>query len=169
MVRFTKATTTKEFCYWDTVTEAWQEAHPQRLWRDHNDAVNVALFRRWLAKDRVKRLLKTDLFDEAFSEGLYPLLASRAQCLFGVDISPPLVQAAWSRHPDLSATCADVRRLPFAYGMFDVIVSNSTLDHFETWDDLVTTLHELCRVLRQGGELLLTLDNPSNRALKWLV
>ena len=154
--------TTKAVRYWDTVAEAWQEAHPQELWRVYSDAVNVALFSRWMPEDGVKRVLKTDLFDEAVGEGLYPLLASRAQCVFSIDVSSLLVQAACSRHHGLRATRADVRRLPFADGAFDVIVSNSTLDHFAALDDLVIGLRDLHRVLRPGGELLLTLDNLAN-------
>jgi ubiquinone/menaquinone biosynthesis C-methylase UbiE len=59
-------------------------------------------------------------------------------------------------------TWADVRHLPFANNMFDVIVSNSTLDHFKSLDEIVASLHELYRVLQVGGQLLLTLDNLAN-------
>ena len=65
----------------------------------------------------------------------------------------------------LARVGADVRRLPFGDGAFDVIVSNSTLDHFETARDLRQALGELARVLRPGGELLLTLDNMANPVL----
>ena len=38
----------------------------------------------------------------------------------------------------------------------------STLDHFRSHSEIVTSLRELLRVLRPGGQLLLTLDNPAN-------
>lgn len=79
-----------------------------------------------------------------------------------MDISSLTVQAAKSRHNGLQATAADVRLLPFADGTFDVIVSNSTLDHFESQDEIVISLRELYRVLRVDGQLLLTLDNLAN-------
>jgi ubiquinone/menaquinone biosynthesis C-methylase UbiE len=66
------------------------------------------------------------------------------------------------RYPDLYTVGADVRDLPFANGTFDGIVSNSTLDHFESLDDLSGSLQELFRVLRPGGQMILTLDNLSN-------
>lgn len=154
--------TTEETCYWDAINRAWQSTTPHRLWRTHSDAVNIALLTRWLPDQRVKHLLKTDLFDEACSDGLYPLLASRAQSVIGVDISISTLHAAQSRHPTLQATWADVRHLPFANNMFDVIVSTSTLDHFELLDEIVASLHELYRVLQVGGQLLLTLDNLAN-------
>ncbi len=154
--------TGKEARYWDTLAGAWQKTHRQTLWRVHSDAVNVALLARWLPAGRVKRLLKTDLFDEAFSDGIYPLLRSRAHCVVGMDLSALSLTAAVLRHTGLQATWADVRHLPFADGAFDVIVSNSTLDHFESLDEMVASLYELCRVLRAGGQLLLTLDNLAN-------
>jgi SAM-dependent methyltransferase len=55
-----------------------------------------------------------------------------------------------------------VRRLPFASGSFDVVVSNSTLDHFSTSHEIVDGLREFWRVLRSSGQLVLTLDNLAN-------
>ena len=107
-------------------------------------------------------LLKTDLFDEAVSEGLYSLLASRARQVYGMDLSAGILRIAWSRHAGLKSFVADVGSLPFNDSTFDVVVSNSTLDHFETHEEIVTSLRELYRVLRPAGRLLLTLDNLAN-------
>jgi hypothetical protein len=41
-------------------------------------------------------------------------------------------------------------------------VSTSTLDHFESLDEMVTSLHDLYRVREVDGRLLLTLDNLAN-------
>jgi len=152
----------KETRYWDEVGEVWRRTRPQPLWRAHSDAVNTAWLARWLPNARVARLLKTDLFDEALSDGLYPQLAQCGHCIVGIDISASIVGAAWSRYPRLQVAMADVRRLPFASNSFDVVVSNSTLDHFRTSHDIVVGLRELWRVLRVGGRLLLTLDNLAN-------
>ncbi|MER3446060.1 MAG: hypothetical protein C4291_04135, partial [Candidatus Dadabacteria bacterium] len=148
--------------YWDRVAKTWQETGPQTLWRAYNDAVNTTVFASWLPPDRVENLLKTDLFDESLGDGLYPLMVMRAKNVFGIDISVLTIQAAKSRHRGLQVTGADARCLPFADGIFDVIISNSTLDHFELSDEVVASLKELYRVLRVGGQLLLTLDNLSN-------
>ena len=80
----------------------------------------------------------------------------------GIDLSVTITTAARDRYPNLHATAADVRRLPFADSAFDVVVSNSTLDHFATRDDVVAGLRELTRILRRRGELVLTMDNPAN-------
>lgn len=148
--------------HWEAIARSWQTAHPQRLWRAHSDAVNEALFARWLPETSVSRLLKTDVFDEAVSHGLYPLLAARARTVVGIDIAFLTLRSAQSRCPGLRATRGDVRLLPFADASFDVVVSNSTLDHFDSLDDVRVSLRELHRVLRGGGRLLLTMDNPVN-------
>ena len=46
---------------------------------------------------------------------------------------------------------ADVRRLPLADNRVDVVLSNSTLDHFDTEQEIEESLHELARVLKPGG------------------
>jgi SAM-dependent methyltransferase len=151
--------------YWDMVSRIWQHKRPQRLWRTHSDAVNTLLLSHWLPAAGAERLLKTDLFDEAWSKGLYPLLSSCAKTVIGIDVSALCPHAARSRYNGLRAIRADVRRLPFLDGAFDILVSNSTLDHFESHEEIITSLRELHRVLRPGGQLLVTLDNVANPAV----
>ena len=80
----------------------------------------------------------------------------------GIDVSPAIVADAVARNPGLEAVVADVRSLPFAEASFDVVFSGSTLDSFESSADSQVALGELCRVLRPGLTLILTLDNPVN-------
>lgn len=148
--------------YWDSVAITWQKQQPKTLWRSYNDAINYRLFEHWLPTERVECILKTDLFDESLGDGLCPLVASRAKNIVGIDVSVLTAQTARSRHPLLRIKVANVRHLPFADNTFDVIISNSTLDHFKSEDEMVAALHELHRVLRVGGHLLITLDNLTN-------
>jgi SAM-dependent methyltransferase len=59
-----------------------------------------------------------------------------------------------------------VRRLPFRTGSFDGVLSTSTLDHFDDAREITRSLVELRRVLRDGGVLVLTLDNPGNPLIR---
>jgi len=129
--------------------------------RLYSDAVNDSLLQRWLPA-RSARLLKTDLFDEAVADGLYPLLRERAEEVVGIDVSEDVIAAARARYPDLRGERADVRRLPFADGAFDVVVSISTLDHLSSLAEIEAAVGELYRVLRPGGRLIVTLDNLLN-------
>jgi SAM-dependent methyltransferase len=128
--------------------------------------VNARLLDRWLpAGVHFDRILKTDAFDEASGDGLFPHLAARATQVVEIDISHVTLLAARQRHPELRGIDADVRSLPFCENAFDAIVSNSTLDHFATLAELEAAIGELFRVLRPGGTLVLTLDNPTNPAV----
>ena len=147
---------------WETLAGDWGRRRPQTLWRTYCDLAHSALIERWMPERRVDRVLKTDLFDEVVTEGLYPVLARRSRHVIGMDVAASAAAQATARHPRLSALAADARRLPFADRSFDAIISNSTLDHFATLDDMVVALRELARITQPGGTLVLTLDNLSN-------
>jgi SAM-dependent methyltransferase len=148
--------------YWDAVGVS-SKKHAQTVWRAHSDAVNSAWLEPRLSRRALNRLLKTDLFDEALAGGLFPLLSAHAEHVVGVDVAVSTLTRAGARYGQLRSAGADVRSLPFAGEAFDGIVSNSTLDHFASTDDIATSLAELHRVLRPGGQLLLTLDNLATR------
>ena len=83
------------------------------------------------------------------------------------DISLDLIRVAHEHAVELGCAgaayaAADARHLPFADDVFDLIVSDSTLDHFQQTSDIHLSLRELGRVLRPGGTLIVSLDNPRN-------
>ncbi len=154
---------TKSAAYWDTVARRWASQRPQQLWRHFCDLLNGRVFAPWLDECNGGLILKTDLFDEATSgEGLYPLLSADGRSVVGMDLSVATAVRAGYRQAGLAGVGGDVRGLPFADGSFDVVVSNSTLDHMDSLDDVAAALRELYRVLKPGGRLLLTLDNLAN-------
>lgn len=148
--------------YWDTVLKNWKDKFPESQLRVDSDLINISLLETWQPAHQVELLLKTDLFDEAVSEGLYPLLESKAKRVVVMDVSFFSYKAASSRYNNLKGTVADVRCLPFKDSTFDLIVSNSTLDHFESRVEIITSLYEIHRVLLPSGQLILTMDNLAN-------
>ncbi len=147
---------------WEGLVAPLLREPAEALWRAHCDAVNAELIARWLPRETCGHLLKTDLYDEAMGEGLYPLLGLHAQHVIAVDLAGSVVAAALARYPQLLAAQADVRRLPFDRESLEIVVSNSTLDHFESRQDIGAALRELHRVMKPGGLLLLTMDNLTN-------
>jgi SAM-dependent methyltransferase/GNAT superfamily N-acetyltransferase len=151
---------------WEEVASSWEHERGAVAVRAYSDAVNGALLERWLPT-RIGTVLKTDLFDEATADGLVGLLLARAERVVGIDVAPSIVKAAGVRNPGLEAAVADVQELPFDDGSIDVVVSNSTLDHFASLAEIDRALLELARVLRPGGLLIVTLDNDANPVI-WL-
>jgi len=107
-------------------------------------------------------LLKTDLFDEAVGRGLYPELARHGAEVYGIDVSAVAVSAATRRYDQLEGRVGDVLAIPFDDECFDVVVSNSTLDHFGSHAQLRLGVAELRRVMVRPGRLIITLDNRLN-------
>lgn len=146
---------------WDRVGAEWADQQPQRLWRMHSDLVARALIRRWF-RPPLSAVLKTDLFDEAVGEGNLSALESLTDEIHGIDIAASVVEAAGRRCQRLQAKVADVRELPYPDRRFDGVLSLSTLDHFDDGSDITRSFREIRRVLKPGGQLVLTLDNPLN-------
>ncbi|ARF83147.1 methyltransferase domain-containing protein [Kitasatospora aureofaciens] len=94
-------------------------------------------------------------------------LAALGHAVTGTDLSPVAVARAAAeaagRGLRLPAAAADMRRLPFPDGRFDVVVcADNALPHLLTAEDVRAALGEMRRVLRPGG-LLLVSTRPYDR------
>jgi SAM-dependent methyltransferase len=147
--------------YWDGATATFRSV-TGGSWRRHCDALYRQLLDGWLVPAGARRALKTDLFDEAVGEGLCSELERFAYSVHGVDVAGSVAADARAGHADVLVTQADVRQLPYPDGAFELVVSNSTLDHFEQRDDIAVALRELFRVTAVGGTLVVSLDNLAN-------
>src|ERR1700761_931062 len=90
---------------------------------------NLSLLRGWLPDCIPKRLLKTDLFEEAHGEdSLWADLLDDATQVIGMDVALSTVRKAIERRSAGSARflTADARSLPFCNESIDLIFSNST-------------------------------------------
>ena len=148
------------YAYWEGVGEEWVERRDDRLWRCCSDAVHLEWLDRVASEMRPGRVLKTDLFDEAFGPGLLEWFGGRGVQVTGCDLAHSTARSARLHRQGGQAVIADVRVLPFRAGTFDCVLSNSTLDHFVEKGEVVRSLAEVALVLKPGGRLLLTMDNP---------
>jgi SAM-dependent methyltransferase len=154
--------------YWDSIVSKSSGEDRQDLWRAHMKELYEGLTDRWRAKEKPGRILKTDLYEEAVSRhNLMPALACWCDHMVGTDLSFETARAAKQRMGDEWAGCrsivvSDVRNQAFKSNAFDEILSNSTLDHFQDRKHILQSLGELRRILKPGGVLIITLDNPWN-------
>ena len=142
-------------------------------------AVHLELIDRWIA-GVPRLLLKTDLFEEAYgSDQLLPDLRSRCGMAIGLDISAETVRRARAHMKPRECDgllvsdllVSDLRRLAVPSDSVDLVISNSSLDHFRSEAEVRAALAELARILRPGGQLIVTADNPVNPLywpLRWL-
>ena len=118
-------------------------------------------------------VLKTDVFEEAYGDDrIFHDLFPDMRLGIGIDIDAKTVNAAVRRGAGaFEAFVCDVRRMALPDASVDVVVSPSTLDHFDSKRDIANSLDEISRVVRPGGIVIVTLDNPRNPLyliLKWL-
>ena len=155
--------------HWDHVARGWSvKGYSNELLAEHKRKTYLKLVKRWSNVLNCQRILKTDLFAEAF--GLEQFLLDIAQAndnIVGIDISREITlrankQAMGHGEDTIKYLCCDVRQLPFRGNSFDLVISDSSLDHFHLGIDIITALKELGRVLQPGGILILTLDNKSS-------
>lgn len=115
-----------------------------------------------------KRVLKTDLWDEARNTRILQWVQRQGAEVVGVDISDPVVRMARAEFAGapLRAVNADVRALPFSDGSFDAIYSMGTIEHFPETEDAV---RELFRVLKPGGRAIVGVPNRHDPFLRPLM
>jgi len=155
----------------DRSTPNW---YLDRLVADQKRAQHQRLIRRWTADTKPQSLLKTDVFEEAHGgdQILFDLLQG-VPTTIGMDVALPTVAKAQQRctSPRISFYVGDARGLPLRDSSIDLVLSTSTLDHFETRDEFRRSLAEIARIIRPGGELIITLDNAYNPwyyPLRWV-
>jgi SAM-dependent methyltransferase len=155
-------------------TREWQAAwkpHVDNAWFSYQDDTYMAWWRSrgpLSGRDDRLRVLKTDAFEEAC--GLPALTGIRASLdLTLMDVSPLILRhadEACSREGEAPGCSTDVRALGFRSGAFDLVYSPSTLDQLADARGISAALREFHRVLRPGGRLLVSLDNPANPILR---
>ena len=151
--------------HWNRVGEDWSTARQRNpVLARHKRHVYTELLNAWLGDIPPSRALKTDMFAEAFNDEEFVSGLSWSQRMVGIDISRTILQCARKR-PQIGAlyghVACDVTSLPFRDGSFDLVISDSTLDHFGTEAEIHSALAEIVRVLSPGGRLILSIDNPA--------
>jgi SAM-dependent methyltransferase len=131
---------------WEYASEERQArrdaAYRQLVEGNHAEDVAFAA----VAERAPRRVLDAGCGTGEFAERLRSELGADVRA---VDLSARMV--ALTRQRGVEAQVADVQRLPFADGEFDVVVANWVLYHVE---DLELGVTELARVLRPGGALV---------------
>lgn len=127
-----------------------------------------ALLERFLPALEGRRLLKTDLWDEAKNTEILRWAATRGARPVGIDIALDIVREARAvlgpHRPALAV--ADVRAIPLADDSVDLVYSMGTIEHFPEY---AVAVREIFRVLRPGGTAIVGVPNKLDPFLRPLM
>jgi len=99
-----------------------------------------------------------DTLDAACGTGRYSLfLKSLGHRVTGVDISEDMLQLARKKDKTIRFMRGDLNALPFADGLFDLVVCGLAL-HYA--DNLKSTINELARIVHPGGHIVISVVHP---------
>ncbi len=119
-------------------------------------ACEQGVFRRFAPGLAGKRVFKTDLWDEAKNTRILRWVADQGAEVYGLDISLAMVRQAREAFRGSPARRgfigSDLRRVGFRSGVFDVVYSMGTIEHFPEYREAVA---ECFRVLKPGGTVIM--------------
>jgi ubiquinone/menaquinone biosynthesis C-methylase UbiE len=117
-----------------------------------------------------KKILKTDLWDEAKNTRILKYAADKKAEVYGIDISIEILkkaQAPFEEGPARSRfIVSDVRAIAFADGSFDALYSMGTIEHFL---EVPQAVAECYRVLRKGAVAVIGVPNACDPFLRPLM
>ena len=142
------------------------EAKSTRYYRECEER----LFREYFPDLAGRRILKTDLWDEAKNTKILRYAADAGAEVYGIDISIEILRGAEEAFRDSPGRrgfiVSDVRAVAFAEGVFDGIYSMGTIEHFKEHRQAI---RECFRVLRKGGVAVMGVPNARDPFLRPLL
>jgi len=130
----------------------------------------IALIEHAVGDLRGQRVLKLDLWNEAFNTRILDWMRSRGAKVTGLDLSRVVAHRArrnaLAKGQPLPLLRADIRELPFPSGSFDVVYTMGTIEHI---DEYPQSLREIQRVLKPGGWAIVGVPHKWNLFLRPLM
>jgi SAM-dependent methyltransferase len=146
---------------WDRIAASVRDFHGAPSTQYYRRC-EIALLERSVGSLRGKRVLKLDLWNEAFNTRILDWMREQGAEVVGLDISRVVAFRA-RRNASRSLgnnngghapalLRADIRELPFAAGSFDVVYTMGTIEHIDEYREAIREVH---RVLKPGGRAVI--------------
>ena len=128
------------------------------------------LYKKYFSEIQGKRILKTDLWDEAKNTRILKWAAEQKADVYGIDISTSILNEA--REPFAQArlkygfVISDLRKIGIGDESFDFLYSMGTIEHFPEYRQAIK---ECYRVLRRKGVAIVGVPNKCDPFLRPLM
>jgi len=156
--------------HWDALAGTMVDLFPAASTQYYRRCEEM-LIRRTIGDLHGKKVLKLDLWNEAFNTRILHWMRDEGATTFGIDVSS--VITARARHNGLGE-CAgalhlaqsDIRHLPFQDESFDFVYTMGTIEHIDEYE---LALREVHRVLKVGGRAVIGVPHKWNIFLRPLL
>ena len=115
-----------------------------------------------------RRMLKLDLWNEAFNTRILDWMRAQGAEAYGLDWSSVVAHRARRNGGRLrpGLVRADIFELPYRAGTFDFVYTMGTIEHTDLYAEAVAEVH---RVLRPGGKAIIGVPNKFDPFLRPLL
>jgi SAM-dependent methyltransferase len=86
----------------------------------------------------------------------YPFFKEKGVNYVGIDNSEKLIDIAKKKYPEAEFRIGDALELPFASGVFDLVISMAVLHHIPSKEYRKKFFQETWRILKPGGRLIVS-------------
>lgn len=123
---------------------------------------NILFWNEFIEKPATFSLLKNikgkRILDLGCGSGIHArLMKNRGADVYGIDISPKMIEIAKANTRGVDFRVGSAYRLPYKSKYFDIVVSSYVVEHFEKLD---AAFREVKRVLKKKGLFIFSIGNP---------
>lgn len=130
----------------------------------------IVLIQRFFGPLKGKRVLKLDLWNEAFNTRILHWIRSQGAEAFGLDFSHVVTSRAHQNSQAMEAppflVQSDIRDLPFESNSLDFVYTMGTIEHIDEYEK---ALQEIQRILKVGGKTIIGVPHKWNIFLRPLL
>ncbi len=136
---------------YDNLAKTYHEKRKEGTF--YNEFLEMPATLSFLKKVKNKRVL-----DLGCGTGIYTKILKRLGAkVFGVDISPKMLEIAKSEVKGVEFKLGSVYSLPYKSNYFDIVLASLVVHYFENLDK---AFKEINRVLKKNGVFIFSTDNP---------
>jgi len=151
---------------WDRLAERMPDLSPAASTGYYRRS-EIALLRRAMGSFAGKRVLKLDLWNDAFNTRILHWMEDQGAEVYGLDVSGVIAgrsaRNARREGRRLHLLQADIREIPFPAECFDFVYTMGTIEHIEEYRDSIREIH---RVLKPGGRAVIGVPHRWNIFLR---
>lgn len=136
---------------YDRIAVMWDKKRKEKvIYNDYNEVPATLSF--------LRNIRKKKILDLGCGSGIYAkILKRRGAVVYGIDISPKMIELAKKNVKGVDFRVGTVYKLPYDSETFDIVLASLVVHYFA---NLNKAFKEIRRVLKKNGIFIFSSDNP---------